>query len=83
MRFFKFKRLKIVEQIVVVVCFAVLIPLTVSGVIINNINQQAVRYQLRESAVLIANMISDEIDFFSNTINTSLEQIEFSLKYIK
>lgn len=83
MRFFKFKRLKIVEQIAVVVCFAVIIPLTISGVIINNINQQAVRYQLRESAVLIANMISDEIDFFSNTINTSLEQIEFSLKYIK
>lgn len=83
MRFFKFKRLKIVEQIAVVVCFAVIIPITISGVIINNINQQAVRYQLRESAVLIANMISDEIDFFSNTINTSLEQIEFSLKYIK
>ena len=83
MRFFKFKRLKIVEQIAVVVCFAVIIPLSVSGFIINNVNQQAVRYQLRESAVLIANMVSDEIDFFSNTINTSLEQVDFSLKYIK
>lgn len=83
MRFFKFKRLKIVEQIAVVVCFAVIIPLSVSGFIINNVNQQAVRYQLRESAVLIANMVSDEIDFFSSTINTSLEQVEFSLKYIK
>lgn len=83
MRFFKFKRLKIVEQIAVVVCFAVIIPLSVSGFIINNVNQQAVRFQLRESAVLIANMVSDEIDFFSNTINTSLEQIEFSLRYIK
>ncbi len=83
MRFFKFKRLKIVEQIAVVVCFAVIIPLSISGFIINNVNQQAVRFQLRESAVLIANMVSDEIDFFSNTINTSLEQVEFSLKYIK
>jgi len=83
MRFFKFKRLKIVEQIAVVVCFAVIIPLAICGIIINNVNQQAVRFQLRESAVLIANMVSDEIDFFSNSINTSLEQIELTLKYIK
>ena len=83
MRFFKFKRLKIVEQIAIVVCIAVIIPLSVSGFIINNVNQQAIRSQLRESAVLIANMVSDEIDFFSNTINTSLEQVSFSLNYIK
>lgn len=83
MRFFKFKRLKIVEQIAVVVCFAVIIPLSICGLVINNVNQQAVRAQLRESAILIANMVSDEIDFFSNSTNTDLEQIEFSLRYIK
>ena len=82
MRFFKFKRLKIVEQIGIVFLFSVLIPMTVSGFIINNVNQHAMRYQLRESAVLIANMVSDEIDFFSNTINGNLEQIAFSLKYL-
>ncbi len=80
--FFKFKRLKIVEQIGIVFFFAVLIPMCVSGFIINNINQQSMRYQLRESAVLIANMVSDEIDFFSNTINNNLEQIAFSLNFI-
>ena len=57
------KRLKIVEQITIVFFFAVLIPMTISGFIINNINQQSVRSQLRQSAVLIANMLSDEIDF--------------------
>lgn len=82
MRFFKFKRLKIVEQIGIVFLFAVLIPMTVSGFIINNVNQHSMRYQLRESAVLIANMVSDEIDFFTNTVNGNLEQIAFSLKYI-
>lgn len=82
MRFFKFKRLKIVEQIGIVFLFSVLIPMTVSGFIINNVNQQAMRFQLRESAILIANMVSDEIDFFSNTVNGNLEQIAFSLKYI-
>lgn len=80
--FFKFKRLKIVEQIGIVFFFAVLIPMCVSGFIINNINQHSMRHQLRESAVLIANMVSDEIDFFSNTINNNLEQIAFSLDFI-
>lgn len=80
--FFKFKRLKIVEQIAIVFFFAVLIPMCVSGFIINNINQHSMRHQLRESAVLIANMVSDEIDFFSHSINGTLEQIAFSLNYI-
>ena len=39
------------------------------------------RYQLRESAVLVANMVSDEIDFFNKTVTSNLEQIAFSLKY--
>lgn len=80
--FLKLKRLKIVEQIGIVFFFAVLIPMCVSGFIINNINQHSMRHQLRESAVLIANMVSDEIDFFSNTINNNLEQIAFSLDFI-
>lgn len=75
------KHLKIVEQIAIVFVFAVIIPMSVSGFIINNINQHAIRYQLRESAVLIANMVSDEIDFFNKTVNSSLEQIAFPLKY--
>ena len=79
MGYFKFKRLKIVEQIAIVFFFAVLIPMTVSGFIINNINQQSMRYQLRESAVLIANMVSDEIDFFSNTINNNLQLVAFAI----
>lgn len=83
MRFFKFKRLKIVEQIAIVFFFAVLIPMGVSGFIINNVNQQSMRSQLRESAVLITNMVSDEIDFFSGSISGNLEQLALSLKYFK
>ncbi len=80
--FFKFKRLKIVEQIAIVFFFAVLIPMTISGFIINNINQQSVRSQLRESAVLIANMVSDEIDFFINQNQLSLTQVAYTLDYL-
>ena len=83
MKIFKFKRLKIVEQIAIVFFFAVLIPMSVSGFIINNVNQQSMRSQLRESAVLITNMVSDEIDFFSETITGNLQQIAFSLKFFK
>lgn len=79
--FFKFKRLKIVEQIGIVLFFAVLIPMTISGFIINNINQQSVRSQLRESAILIANMVSDEIDFFADSVHNLLEQVGSTLKY--
>lgn len=56
--------------------------MTISAFIINNINQKSVRYQLRESAVLIANMVSDEIDFFANSVTNNLNQLVFSLDYI-
>lgn len=75
------KHLKIVEQIAIVFIFAVVVPMSISGFIINNINQQSMRYQLRESAVLIANMVSDEIDFFNKTVSSNLEQIVYSLNY--
>ncbi len=82
MKFFKFKRLKIVEQIGIVFFFAVLIPMSVFGFIINNVNQQSMRHQLRESAVLIINIISDEIDFFSDNVSGMLEHLAFFLKYL-
>ncbi len=72
---FKFKRKKIVEQIGIVFFFAVLIPMSVSGFIINNVNQQSMRAQLRESAVLIANMVADEIVFYDKTVGGDLEKL--------
>jgi signal transduction histidine kinase len=77
------KHLKIVEQIAIVFVFAVVIPMSISAFVINNVNQQAIRLQLRESAVLVANMVSDEIDFFNKTVTNNLEQIAFSLNYFK
>lgn len=77
------KHLKIVEQIAIVFVFAVIVPMTISGIVINNVNQQSMRYQLRESAILIANMVSDEVDFFNKTVISNLEHIIFSLNYFK
>lgn len=76
------KKLKIIEQIAIVFFIAVVIPMSISGFVINNINQQSVRHQLRESAILVASMVSDEIDFFMKTNETTLAQIADTLEYL-
>ena len=57
--------------------------MTVSGVIINNINQQSNRAQLRSAAIMIANIVSEEIDVFDHSINNELTQIISTLEYMK
>lgn len=71
-KFFSKRRLKIAEQIIIVIFFAVLIPMTVTGFIINNINQQSNRAQLRYAATLIANIVAEEIEVFENSVNNEL-----------
>ncbi len=77
------KKLKIIEQIAIVFFIAVIIPMSISGFIINNINQQSLRHQLRESAILVASMVSDEMDYFIKTNQTTLAQIADSLEYLQ
>lgn len=79
--FFSKRRLKIAEQIIIVIFFAVIIPMTVCGFIINNINQQSNRSQLRDAAVMIANIVSEEADVFQNSIDNELSQIASTLEY--
>ena len=80
-QFFSKRRLKIAEQIIIVIFFAVIIPMTVCGFIINNINQQSNRSQLRDAAVMIANIVSEEADVFQNSVNNDLSQIAATLEY--
>lgn len=82
MRKIKFKRLKIAEQILIVLLGAVIIPMTIGGFIINNINQQSMRTQLRESAVLITNMVSEEINVFLVSSLNELNQIKYALEFL-
>lgn len=79
--FFSKRHLKIAEQIIIVIFFAVIIPMTISGLIINNVNQQSNRAQLREAAIMIANVVSEEIDVFENSINNELSQICTTIEY--
>ena len=75
------RRLKIAEQIIIVIFFAVIIPMSISGIIINNVNQQSNRAQLRDAAVMIANIVSEEVDVFQQSIDNELTQISQTLEY--
>lgn len=57
MKTLKKRRLKIAEQMILVVFIAVLVPLGISTAIITNVNQQAVRKELVSSAFLSANSV--------------------------
>ena len=80
-KFFSKRRLKIAEQIIIVIFFAVIIPMTISGIIINNVNQQSNRAQLRDAAIMIANIVSEEADVFQHSIDNELTQIGTTLEY--
>lgn len=78
----KIRRLKIIEQILIVLLFAVIIPMAISGFIINNINQQSIRSQLRDSAVLISKIVSEEVDVFITSSLNELNQIKHSEEFL-
>ena len=57
--------------------------MTISGIIINNVNQQSTRAQLRAGAVLISKIVSQEIDVFEESINNELNQVVSTLEFYK
>lgn len=78
----KLKRLKIVEQIVVVLLFAVLIPMITAGFIVNNVNQHAIRNELNYSAMMIAETINNNIYSLLESDESKLNEIVLAIKYI-
>ena len=82
-QFFSKRRLKIAEQIIIVSFFAVIIPMTISGIIINNVNQQSTRAQFRDAAILISKIVSQDIDVFEQSINNELNQVISTLDFYK
>ena len=80
-KFFSKRRLKIAEQIIIVIFFAVIIPMTISAIIINNVNQQSNRAQLRDAAIMVANIVSEEAEVFQRSIDNELNQISTTLEY--
>lgn len=77
------KRLKIVEQIILVLLLAVIVPTTVSAIIVNNINQHAVRNELQYSALSISESIASNIETFSESGKDEINQIALAMSHIK
>lgn len=75
-----FRRLKIVEQIMIVMFFAILIPMITSGFIINNVNQHSVRKQLVYSTSMIAEVIAKNIDTFFDAVNSQLDNVALAIE---
>ena len=69
------KRLKIVEQIIIVLVFAVLIPFVTIGIIISNISQQSVRNELANNTSLIAEFIGDTLENYLKLSQYQLDQM--------
>lgn len=76
------KRLKIVEQIIFVLLLAVITPTIVSAIIVNNINQHAVRNELQYSALSISESIASNIETFSESGEDEIKQIVLALNHI-
>ena len=82
MKFFKFKRLKIVEQMILVILISVLIPLITAFFIVNNVNQHAIRNELQYSASMINDIIVQNINTYLGSDKNALKDIAYALKFI-
>lgn len=76
------RRLKIVEQIIIVLVFAVLIPFVTMGLIINNVSQQSIRAELANNASLMAKFIASAIENYVNFSQSQLNQMASGFNYI-
>ena len=82
MKFFKFKRLKIVEQMILVILISVLIPLITAFFIVNNVNQHAIRNELQYSASMINDILVQNINAYLGSDKNALKDIAYALKFI-
>ena len=76
------KHLKIVEQIIIVLIVAVLIPFITIGIIISNISQQSVRNELENSTKLISQFVASSINGYVSISQSQLDQIASGFNYI-
>lgn len=76
------RRLKIVEQIIIVLVLAVLAPFITMGLIINNVSQQSIRQELGNNAALMARFIGNAIESYVIFSQAQLNQMASRFNYI-
>lgn len=82
LKLFKPHRLKIVEQVIVVALFSIIIPLIVTGIIVNNINRQALARELGKTAQYLAETVDENIYDMYESDNAKIKDIAQFVKYI-
>ena len=78
----RFKRLKIVEQIAIVTLFSVVTPMIIAALIVNNVNQHAIRKELSNSAMMIAQTIDNNIYSLLEADEGKIKEIVLATKYM-
>lgn len=76
------QRLKIAQQIIIVLLFAVLIPFITIGLIISNISQQSVRRELNYSALEISRSIGENVESYLKSCQDILNQAADAITFI-
>ncbi|HSA07243.1 MAG TPA: HAMP domain-containing sensor histidine kinase [Candidatus Gastranaerophilales bacterium] len=79
----KIKRLKIYQQLLIVFFVAVLLPLCITTLVITNVNQHAVRAELKYSAVLTTDSVYQRLKKSIHEKKLAILVIAKSLNYIK
>ena len=74
------KRLRIAQQIIIVLLFAVIIPFITIGLIISNVSQQSVRRELNYSVTSISKYIADSIQRHITNSDKEFSYIATALK---
>ena len=78
----KLKRLKIVEQIIIISLIGVLVPSVISWFVINNVSQHSLRQELGYSAQVIAKIIENNISSIIKSDTNRLKEITIALNHI-
>jgi signal transduction histidine kinase len=79
----KFRRLKIVEQIIIISLIGVLFPSVISWIIINNVSQHSLRQELQSSATMLARIIENNIFSVIKSDQNRLNEIIISIRHMK
>ena len=74
-------RFKIIEQIIIVMVFAVLTPMIISGFIINNVSQHTIRRELNYSVSMLSEVVVKNLETVFYSAQSELNTITMAIKH--
>lgn len=81
-KIFKPYRLKIVEQVIIVTLFSLIIPLIITGIIVNNINRQALARELGTTAKMLAQTVDENIYDMFEADDAKIKELAMAVKFL-